>query len=197
MVCIRLRQENCKPDKIPLLRADICALLQVDLQASRLLLKLWNRATVKRVYTVHPHHHCYGSTDNMLFEHQMALSHTCYLSSLIVFEKPCYLWRIKSPRATWSPFTQILTCRIAAVSDITGRLRAFWAPLRPCSLFWLLLLWPSMQSVLRLGHLFLLLFLCFLLHEGIGLEQIHFLSILLWKHENYKWIFTSIYYSAL
>ena len=34
MVCIRLRQENCKPDKIPLLRADICALLQVDLQAS-------------------------------------------------------------------------------------------------------------------------------------------------------------------
>ena len=41
------------------------------------------------------------------------------------------------------------------------------------------LLWPSMQPALRLGHLYLFLLIYFLLHEGIGLEQNHFLFIFL------------------
>ena len=56
------------------------------------------------------------------------------------------------------------------------------------------LLWPSMQPALRLGHLYLFLLLCFLLHEGTGLEQNHFHSF---SSENYNVDFQQHYYSAL
>ena len=64
-----------------------------------------------------------------------------------------------------------LTCRIAAVSDIIGRLRAFWAPLRPCSLIWLLLLWPSMQSLLRSATFSSSYFFAFSCMRGLDLSR--------------------------
>ena len=94
-----------------------------------------------------------------------------YSCSLMVFETSLLLvTHIKSPRATWTPSTQICNLQNCYCTSVTVLKISFRI---------------SMQSALRLGHLFLFLLLCFLLHEGIGLEQIHFLSIVFWKHENY------------
>ena len=189
MVCIRLRQENCKPDKIPLLRADICALLQVDLQASRLLwlLLLWpSMQSVLRL----------GHLFLFLF--------LCFLlHEGIGLSRSTFFQFFSENMKIISGFSPAFTIAHYNVADIIGHLSGlsdtFVSALKtsfrvePSLSFRVLsssaalsLLWPSMQPALRLGHLYLFLLIYFLLHEGIGLEQNHFLFIFLWKHENYN-----------